>query len=166
MDSMLRHTFVPDYSVRAITELFYLTVKRLADGELWVALQNINMDSMLRHTFVPDYSVRAITELFYLTVKRSLHLAAKRATLMEKGALSKGATNEQFDTEVDKLLQSVDEDISISGEQKTPSRQVSPHPLPVSASPYTLSSFASRSAGEGRNGDVFARPDEQEKLLK
>ncbi|KAJ8703813.1 hypothetical protein PYW07_013107 [Mythimna separata] len=28
MDSMLRHTFVPDYSVRAITELFYLTVKR------------------------------------------------------------------------------------------------------------------------------------------
>ncbi|XP_068626136.1 unextended protein-like [Battus philenor] len=67
------------------------------------SLQNINMDSMLRHTFVPDYSVRAITELYYLTVKRSLYLAAKRATLMEKGALSKGATNEQFDTEVDKL---------------------------------------------------------------
>ncbi|KAF9810212.1 hypothetical protein SFRURICE_019499 [Spodoptera frugiperda] len=66
------------------------------------SLQNINMDSMLRHTFVPDYSVRAIAELFYLTVKRSLYLAAKRATLMEKGALSKGATNEQFDTEVDK----------------------------------------------------------------
>ncbi|CAG4956463.1 unnamed protein product [Parnassius apollo] len=66
------------------------------------SLQNINMDSMLRHTFVPDYSVRAITELYYLTVKRSLYLAAKRATLMEKGALSKGATNEQFDTEVDK----------------------------------------------------------------
>ncbi|KAJ8705449.1 hypothetical protein PYW08_012495 [Mythimna loreyi] len=130
------------------------------------SLQNINMDSMLRHTFVPDYSVRAITELFYLTVKRSLHLAAKRATLMEKGALSKGATNEQFDTEVDKLLQSVDEDISISGEQKTPSRQVSPHPLPVSASPYTLSSFASRSSADARNGDMFARADEQEKLLK
>ncbi|CAB3262331.1 unnamed protein product [Arctia plantaginis] len=66
------------------------------------SLQNINMDAMLRHTFVPDYSVRAIAELFYLTVKRSLYLAAKRATLMEKGALSKGATNEQFDTEVDK----------------------------------------------------------------
>nr|XP_049704314.1 unextended protein isoform X3 [Helicoverpa armigera] len=130
------------------------------------SLQNINMDSMLRHTFVPDYSVRAITELFYLTVKRSLYLAAKRATLMEKGALSKGATNEQFDTEVDKLLQSVDEDISISGEHKTPSRQVSPHPLPVSASPHTRSSFASRTSPETRNGDVFARPDEQEKLLK
>lgn len=129
------------------------------------SLQNINMDSMLRHTFVPDYSVRAITELFYLTVKRSLYLAAKRATLMEKGALSKGATNEQFDTEVDKLLQSVDEDISISGEHKTPSRQVSPHPQPVSASPHTRSSFA-RASPDARNGDVFARPDEQEKLLK
>ncbi|XP_050676369.1 unextended protein-like [Leptidea sinapis] len=68
------------------------------------SLQNINMDSMLRHTFVPDYSVRAITELYYLTVKRTLYLAAKRATLMEKGALSKGAINEQFDTEVDKVI--------------------------------------------------------------
>ncbi|KAJ2938677.1 hypothetical protein O0L34_g12004 [Tuta absoluta] len=68
------------------------------------SLQNINLDTILRYTFVPDYSVRAITEVYYLTVKRSLYLAAKRATLMEKGALSKGATitNEQFDTEVDK----------------------------------------------------------------
>ncbi|XP_052757265.1 unextended protein-like [Galleria mellonella] len=132
------------------------------------SLQNITMDSMLRHTFVPDYSVRAIAELYYLTVKRSLYLAAKRATLMEKGALSKGATNEQFDTEVDKLLQSVDEDISISGEHKTPSRQVSPNPLPVSASPHTRSSFASRASPEPRNGDLYpgARADEQEKLLK
>ncbi|XP_059056452.1 unextended protein-like [Achroia grisella] len=132
------------------------------------SLQNINMDSMLRHTFVPDYSVRAIAELHYLTVKRSLYLAAKRATLMEKGALSKGATNEQFDTEVDKLLQSVDEDISISGEHKTPSRQVSPNPLPVSASPHTRASFVSRASPEPRNGDLYpgARADEQEKLLK
>ncbi|XP_045506050.1 unextended protein-like isoform X1 [Colias croceus] len=123
------------------------------------SLQNINMDSMLRHTFVPDYSVRAVTEMFYLTVKRSLYLAAKRASLMEKGALSKGATNEQFDTEVDKLLESVDEDISISGEHKTPSRQVSPNPCP------TARSSLPRSSPE-RNGDVFARADEQEKLLK
>jgi metal transporter CNNM len=28
VDAMLRHTFVPDYSVRAIAELYYLTVKR------------------------------------------------------------------------------------------------------------------------------------------
>ncbi|XP_072943229.1 unextended protein-like [Epargyreus clarus] len=128
------------------------------------SLQNINMDAMLRHTFVPDYSVRAVTELYYLTVKRSLYLAAKRATLMEKGALSKGATNEQFDTEVDKLLQSVDEDISISGEHKTPSRQVSPNPVPASASPLTRSSFASRASPEPR--DNYTTRDEQEKLLK
>ncbi|XP_060809108.1 unextended protein [Amyelois transitella] len=125
------------------------------------SLQNINMDSQLRHTFVPDYSVRAIAELFYLTVKRSLYLAAKRATLMEKGALSKGATNEQFDTEVDKLLQSVDEDISITGEHKTPSRQVSPNPIPVSASPHTRASFTRR-ASPARD----IQCDEQEKLLK
>ncbi|XP_069363760.1 unextended protein-like isoform X2 [Maniola hyperantus] len=131
------------------------------------SLQNINMEAMLRHTFVPDYSVRAVTDVYYLTVKRSLYLAAKRATLMEKGALSKGATNEQFDTEVDKLLESVDEDISISGDHKTPSRQVSPNP-PASASPLTRASFASRMSPE-RNGDVFAARathDEQEKLLK
>ncbi|XP_026333651.1 metal transporter CNNM3-like isoform X2 [Hyposmocoma kahamanoa] len=68
------------------------------------SLQNLNMDSMLRHTFVPDYSVRAIAELYYITITRSMYLAAKRATLMEKGALNKGNTNEQIDTEVDKLL--------------------------------------------------------------
>ncbi|XP_037875807.1 unextended protein isoform X2 [Bombyx mori] len=131
------------------------------------SLQNINMDSMLRHTFVPDYSVRAISsELFYLTVKRALYLAAKRATLMEKGALSKGTTNEQFDTEVDKLLQSVDEDISVSGEHRTPSRQVSPNPPPVSASPHVRATFAS----PDNNGDVYTthnlKADEEEKLLK
>ncbi|XP_045457079.1 unextended protein-like [Melitaea cinxia] len=128
------------------------------------SLQNISMEAMLRPTFVPDYSVRAVADLYYLAVRRSLYLAAKRATLMEKGALSKGATNEQFDTEVDKLLQSVDEDISIGGEHKTPSRQVSPNP-PVSASPLTRASFASRTSPE-RNGDIFAAKDEQEKLLK
>ncbi|XP_049883189.1 unextended protein-like [Pectinophora gossypiella] len=130
------------------------------------SLQNINMDSMLRHTFVPDYSVRAITELHYLTVKRSLYLAAKRATLMEKGALSKGATNEQFDTEVDKLLQSVDEDISISGEHKTPSRQVSPNPAAMS-SPVARASLTSRASPPPRHENAFnGSRDEHEKLLK
>ncbi|RVE44499.1 hypothetical protein evm_010828 [Chilo suppressalis] len=131
------------------------------------SLQNINVDAMLRHSFVPDYSVRATSELFYLTVKRSLYLAAKRATLMEKGALSKGATHEQFDTEVDKLLESVDEDLSLTGEHKTPSRQVSPNPLPVSASPHTRASFVARASPDHRNGDLYpARLEEQEKLLK
>ncbi|KPJ02267.1 Metal transporter CNNM2 [Papilio xuthus] len=80
------------------------------------SLQNLNMDMMLRHTFVPDYSVRAIAELYYLTIKRSMYLAAKRATLMEKGALNKGNTNEQIEPEVDKFL-------------------------PTSASPHTNSTF-------------------------
>ncbi|XP_050359375.1 unextended protein-like isoform X2 [Nymphalis io] len=129
------------------------------------SLQNLSVEAMLRTTFLPDYSVRAIADLYYLLVRRSLYLAAKRATLMEKGALSKGTTTEQFDTEVDKLLESVDEDISISGEHKTPSRQVSPHPPPVSASPVTRSSFASRTSPE-RQGAYPAQEDEQEKLLK
>ncbi|GBP32700.1 Metal transporter CNNM2 [Eumeta japonica] len=142
------------------------------------SLQNINMDAMLRHTFVPDYSVRAVTQLYYLTVKRSLYLAAKRATLMEKGALSKGGTAEQFDTEVDKLLQSVDEDMSISGDHKSPSRQVctvSPNlpPLPTSASPHTRASFAASAPAvlsPERRGNGGVHPDgskeEQERLLR
>lgn len=28
MDALLRHTFVPDYSVRAVTEVFYIAIKR------------------------------------------------------------------------------------------------------------------------------------------
>lgn len=28
LDSMLRHTFIPDYTVRAVTEVFYVKVKR------------------------------------------------------------------------------------------------------------------------------------------
>jgi metal transporter CNNM len=28
LDTVLRHTFVPDYTVRAITEVFYVRIKR------------------------------------------------------------------------------------------------------------------------------------------
>lgn len=28
LESMLRHTFIPDYTVRAVTEVFYLLIKR------------------------------------------------------------------------------------------------------------------------------------------
>ncbi|GBP32679.1 Metal transporter CNNM2 [Eumeta japonica] len=92
------------------------------------SLQNLNMDTMLRHSFVPDYSVRATTELYYLTIKRSLYLAAKRATLMEKGALGKGDTNEQIEPEVDKLLQSVNEasSMDIKKQSSTPKYLNSP----------------------------------------
>lgn len=69
------------------------------------SLQSLNMDAMLRHTFVPDYSVRAITEVFYIAIKRTLYLAAKRATLMERaqrlGELP--FSNEPIDEEVEKV---------------------------------------------------------------
>ncbi|KAG7298440.1 hypothetical protein JYU34_018066 [Plutella xylostella] len=100
------------------------------------SLQNLNMDSMLRHTFVPDYSVRAITELYYITVKRSMYLAAKRATLMEKGALNKGGTNEQIEPEVDKLLRASDTD-ALELETESPK----PIFTPSSASPITNATF-------------------------
>ncbi|XP_072943230.1 unextended protein-like [Epargyreus clarus] len=114
------------------------------------SLQNLNMDSMLRHTFVPDYSVKAIAELYYLTIKRSMYLAAKRATLMEKGALTKGGTNEQIEPEVDKLLREGDKLDDIIENDKT-AKQFSP----VSATPLTNSTFK-----------PYEQDSEEEKLLK
>lgn len=67
------------------------------------SLESLNIDSLLRHSFVPDYSVRASTEVLYLKVKRSLYLAAKRATLMEKCKKGDNQTAEQFDDELDKV---------------------------------------------------------------
>ncbi|XP_045489776.1 unextended protein [Pieris rapae] len=93
------------------------------------SLQNLNMDSMLRHTFVPDYSVKAIVELYYLTIKRSMYLAAKRATLMEKGVLNKGGTNEQIEPEVDKLLREGDRLDDIIENEKSPIKQFLPSSL-------------------------------------
>jgi len=58
---------------------------------------------MLRHTFIPDYTVRAVTEVFYLKVKRSLYLAAKRATLLERSQKDPLPSQEQFDDEVEKV---------------------------------------------------------------
>ncbi|XP_041988954.1 unextended protein-like [Aricia agestis] len=121
------------------------------------SLQNLNMDSMLRHSFVPDYSVKAIAEVYYLTIKRSLYLAAKRATLMEKGALNRGGTNEQIEPEVDKLLLEGDhvEDLpEIKENDKTPNKQK--QFVPSSASLLTNSSFKSHDKDRS----------EEEKLLK
>ncbi|XP_066595626.1 unextended protein isoform X2 [Prorops nasuta] len=74
------------------------------------SIQSVNLDSMLRHTFVPDYSVRAVTEVFYVKIKRSLYLAAKRATLLNKSQKDQLPGQDQFDDEVEKLLHSLDED--------------------------------------------------------
>lgn len=59
----------------------------------------------MNQTFVPDYSVRAITDVFYVAVKRTLYLAAKRATLMERSKRygSEMSSNEPIDYEVEKV---------------------------------------------------------------
>ena len=57
---------------------------------------------MLRYTFVPDYTVRAVSEVFYVKIKRSLYLAAKRATLLERSQKDSSG-QEQFDDEVEKV---------------------------------------------------------------
>lgn len=67
------------------------------------SIQSVNLDSMLRHTFIPDYTVRAVTEVFYVKVKRSLYLAAKRATLLERSQKDPLPSQEQFDDEVEKV---------------------------------------------------------------
>ncbi|KAF9414625.1 hypothetical protein HW555_007554 [Spodoptera exigua] len=112
------------------------------------SLQNLNMDSMLRHSFVPDYSVRAIAEL-------SMYLAAKRATLMEKGVLGRGGTNEQIEPEVDKLLRDGDNRVEEIREEKQREDNSKPF-IPTSASPHTNATFKS---------DKEVHPEE-EKLLK
>lgn len=79
------------------------------------SLESLNIDSLLRHTFVPDYSVRAATEVIYLKIKRSLYLAAKRATLMERSKKGENASD-QFDDEVDKVRNSNMYSISFHGQ--------------------------------------------------
>lgn len=67
------------------------------------SLESLNIDAMVKHTFSPDYTVRACTEVLYLKVKRSLYLAAKRATLMERSQKDNGTETEQYDDEVEKV---------------------------------------------------------------
>lgn len=67
------------------------------------SLQSLNMDAMIKYTFLPDYSVRAVTDVLYMRVRRSLYLAAKRATLMERS--QKDSTGQdQFDAEMEKVI--------------------------------------------------------------
>ncbi|KAG8033892.1 hypothetical protein G9C98_008373 [Cotesia typhae] len=142
------------------------------------SIQSINLDAILRHTFVPDYSVRAVTEVFYLKVKRSLYLAAKRATLLERSQKDPSPSNDQFDDEVEKLLHSLDEDDRSmqsspilsrkdddmkSPEQNSPVRSATAptSPTPVSASPVTNSKFLPQSKTSEPNGQLRNSPPNQ-----
>ncbi|XP_032674633.1 metal transporter CNNM4 [Odontomachus brunneus] len=135
------------------------------------SIQSVNLDSMLRHTFIPDYTVRAVTEVFYVKVKRSLYLAAKRATLLEKSQKDPLPSQEQFDDEVEKLLHSLEEDDrsvpespilpsdkGTENEKKeighSPVRSVTAptSPLPASVSPVSNSKFVSpRNDGKAKS---------------
>lgn len=70
------------------------------------SLQSLNLDAVMHQTFIPDYSVRATTDVFYIAIKRTLYLAAKRATLMEKSKRfgSEMGSNEPIDYEVEKVI--------------------------------------------------------------
>ncbi|XP_015609989.1 metal transporter CNNM4 isoform X2 [Cephus cinctus] len=135
------------------------------------SIQSINLDAMLRHTFVPDYTVRAVTEVFYLKVKRSLYLAAKRATLLERSQKDPKPSHDQFDDEVEKLLHSLDEDEQRSvpdspmlprdkdkDSQNTLQRNATAptSPVPVSASPMTNAKFVSPRSDH--NGKLRSSP--------
>lgn len=125
------------------------------------SIHSVNLNAIARHTFIPDYTVRAVTEVFYVKIKRSLYLAAKRATLLERSQKDISPSTDQFDDEVEKLLHSLDEDDrsapespilpkdrgfdDIKEQQQTPIHKVTTLPalLPVSASPITNSKFIS-----------------------
>ncbi|CAG5075991.1 Similar to Cnnm2: Metal transporter CNNM2 (Mus musculus) [Cotesia congregata] len=147
------------------------------------SIQSINLDAILRHTFVPDYSVRAVTEVFYLKVKRSLYLAAKRATLLERSQKDPSPSNDQFDDEVEKLLHSLDEDDRSmqsspilsrkdddmkSPEQNSPIRSATAptSPTPVSASPVTNSKFLPQSKTSEPNGQLRNSPNKIEEPVE
>lgn len=70
------------------------------------SLKSLNLDAVMNQTFVPDYSVRAVSDVFYVAIKRTLYLAAKRATLMEKSKRfgSDMGSNDPFDDEVEKVV--------------------------------------------------------------
>lgn len=75
-----------------------------ASQQIQGSLQSLNLDALIKHTFVPDYSVKAITEVFYIAIKRTLYLAAKRATLMERSQkFGEPGSNEPMDDEVEKV---------------------------------------------------------------
>ncbi|XP_028131005.1 unextended protein [Diabrotica virgifera virgifera] len=137
------------------------------------SLESLNIDSLLRHTFIPDYSVRASTEVLYLKIKRSLYLAAKRASLMERSKKGEHQTQQQFDEEVDKLLHSLDEDDGISAGAQTPKRkssrrsqEIKPENLsnlssqtsPKTPSHYSNTSPPHRVSARDVNGSIKASP--------
>lgn len=99
--------FFFDKLLKIACQFYENTIYVLAETPSTIgSLQSLNMDMMIRQSFQPDYTVRACTEVLYLKVKRSLYLAAKRATLMERSQRdnqTESIHNDQFDDEVEKV---------------------------------------------------------------
>lgn len=75
------------------------------------SLHSLNLNAKLKHNFSPDYSVKATKDVFYIAIKRSLYLAAKRSTLMERSQkIDDHGTNEAIDDDVKIFLNALDED--------------------------------------------------------
>lgn len=84
---------------------FFFSAESESRQQIQGSLQSLNLDSMIKHTFIPDYSVRAVSEVFYVAIKRTLYLAAKRATLMERSQKYGDITNQEtMDDEVEKVF--------------------------------------------------------------
>lgn len=105
------------------------------------SLQSLTLDAIINHSFVPDYSVRAVSDVFYVVIKRTLYLAAKRATLMERAQKVGGETcsnsSDPIDFEVEKLLHSLDEDDRSINAHTENLNAITPH-ASKSASPTTF----------------------------
>jgi metal transporter CNNM len=138
------------------------------------SLESLNLDALMRHTFQPDYTVRASTEVIYLRIKRSLYLAAKRATLMERSQRDQSQSNEQFDEEVDKLLHSLEEDDTESGGRRTPRKRSSKNlhePQESNFSPKTQSLYCNvspprRISQRDINGSIISSPVDDSHVVK
>ena len=83
------------------------------------SVQSLNIESAVKSTFIPDYTVKAISEIIYIQIKRSMYMAAKRATLMERTHTKGSAQADQFDCELDKIFNCCDDDNDFVS-QKTP----------------------------------------------
>ncbi|CAG7717904.1 unnamed protein product [Allacma fusca] len=68
-----------------------------------------NLETLLYSTFVPDYTVRAVTDVTFLRISRSIYMAAKQATLLER-TFTLGDTHAQnrvgdnFEEQIDKMM--------------------------------------------------------------
>jgi metal transporter CNNM len=66
----------------------------------------MTIDGLLASSFVPDYSVRPVTDTTFLKIPRSMYIAAKQATVLER---THAHTDERAQNEVgDKFEEQID----------------------------------------------------------